>query len=154
MRDTRLRRESVEGLPVGDRLWRLMEPAWDHEAKAGTHGQQVIALTTFFIRDIGNGGLDQALYNFGPSAVEFILKSFDELGAAEHSTVVRAGLHALFGLSPPGTQEERRRIIDARSRAWLDEHIDPLSDRLYGEEKLEAFYLRYIDAHVSEFFQD
>ncbi|MCP3167303.1 DMP19 family protein [Myxococcus qinghaiensis] len=38
-----------------------MEPASGYDTKAGTHGQQVLALTTFFIRDVDNGGLDQAL---------------------------------------------------------------------------------------------
>ncbi|MFP2929666.1 DUF4375 domain-containing protein [Pyxidicoccus sp. 3LG] len=152
--ETRLTRASVEGLPPGERLWKLMEPAFDHDAKAGTHGQQVLALTTFFIRDVDNGGLDQALFNFTPTAVDFVLRSFDELGADEHAATVRAGLLALFGTAPPETLKERRRILDTRPRAWLDEHIDPLSERLYDEGKLEAFFLRYVDAHQSEFFLD
>lgn len=61
---------------------------------------------------------------------------------------------ALFGATPPETQSERRRILDTRPRAWLDEHIDPLSKRLFGEERLRNYFLRYIDAHPSEFFCD
>ncbi|WIG95714.1 DUF4375 domain-containing protein [Myxococcus sp. SDU36] len=113
-----------------------------------------LALTTFFIRDVGNGGLDQALYNFSPSDVNFVVKSFDALGAAEHAATVRAGMLVLFGATPPETQNERRRILDARPRAWLNEHIDPLSERLVGEERLEDCFLRYIDAHPSELFRD
>ncbi|NNB92923.1 DUF4375 domain-containing protein [Corallococcus exiguus] len=153
-KDTRLLRASVEGLPVEERLWRLLEPAWGHDAVEGTHGQQVLALTTFFIRDIGNGGLDQALYNFAPSSVEFVLRSFEEVGATGHAALVRRGLDALFGPRPPGTLEARRRILDTKPRAWIDEHLDPLSEQLQGEERLEACFLRYVDAHPSEFFRD
>ncbi|MBN8465134.1 DUF4375 domain-containing protein [Corallococcus exiguus] len=153
-KDTRLPRASVEGLPVGERLWRLMDPAWGHDAVEGTHGQQVLALTTFFIRDIGNGGLDQALYNFAPSSVELVLRSFEELGAAGHAALVKRGLDALFGSHPPGTLEARRRILDTKPRAWVDEHLGPLSEQLQGEEKLESCFLRYVDSHPSEFFSD
>ncbi|TQF09916.1 DUF4375 domain-containing protein [Myxococcus llanfairpwllgwyngyllgogerychwyrndrobwllllantysiliogogogochensis] len=152
--ETRLARASVEELSPGERLWRLMEPAFDHDAKAGTHGQRVLALTTFFVRDVENGGLDQALFNFTPTAVDFVLKGFDEIGADEHAATVRAGMLALFGATPPETQNERRRIIDTRPRAWLDKHIDPLSERLMGEERLQSCFLRYVDAHPSEFFVD
>jgi len=152
--ETRLARASVEGLPPGERLWRLMEPAFDHDATVGTHGQRVLALTTYFIRDVENGGLDQALYNFPPAAVDFVLKGFDELGADEHAATVRAGILALFGATPPETQNERRRILDTRPRAWLDKHIDPLSDRLMGEDRLQSCFLRYVEAHPSEFFVD
>src|SRR5688500_13893770 len=119
MRDTRLSRKSVEGLSEDERMWKLMEPAWDHEPGTGTHGHQVLALTAFFIRDIGNGGLDQALYNFSPTAVEFVLKSFDTLGATEHADTVRKGLHVLFGPNPPKTLEARRTLLESRSRQWL-----------------------------------
>jgi hypothetical protein len=154
MRDTRLSRKSVEGLSEDERLWKLMEPAWDHEPGMGTHGQQMLALTAFFIRDIGNGGLDQAIYNFSPAAVDFILKSFDALGATEHADAVRQGLQALFGPNPPRTLEARRTLLESRSRDWLDEHINPLSERLYDEGLLYPYYQRYIDANPSEFFRD
>ncbi|QSQ17472.1 hypothetical protein [Myxococcus landrumensis] len=36
--ETRLTRASVEGLSPGERLWKLMEPAFDHDAMRGTHG--------------------------------------------------------------------------------------------------------------------
>ncbi|MCK8503185.1 MULTISPECIES: DMP19 family protein [Myxococcus] len=152
--ETRLARASIERLPPEERLWKLMEPAFDHSAQVGTHGQRVLALTTYFIRDVENGGLDQALYNFDPAAVDFVLKAFDELGADAHAATVRAGLLALFGATPPATRNERRRIIDERPRAWLNEHLDPLSNQLMDEERLRSRFLRYVDAHPSEFFRD
>ncbi|QSQ17471.1 DMP19 family protein [Myxococcus landrumensis] len=111
-------------------------------------------MPTFFIRDVDNGGLDQALYNFTPAAVDFVLKALDEIGADEHAATVRSGMQALFGATPPATQKERRQILDTRPRAWLDKHIDPLSDRLMGEERLHDCFLRYVEAHPSEFFVD
>ena len=152
--DTRLTRESIQGLSDAERLWRLMEPGWGHEPGNGTHGQQVLALTTFFIRDVCNGGLDQAFHNFSPSAVEFILRSLDELEATEHAAAVRAGLHALFGPHPPETLARRQRLLETRSREWLDEHVEPLNKRLYNEERLEPYLLRYVESHPSEFFRD
>ena len=154
MRDTRLARESARNLPKGELLWKLMEPAWGHEPTEGTRGQQMLALTTFFIRDVCNGGLDQALYNFEPSSVDFVLKSLDELGAAEHAAAVRDGMHALWGPNPPATLDGRRRVIDGRSAGWMRKYMDPLSERLYDEERLEPHFLGYVEAHPSEFFID
>ena len=42
----RVTRERVEGLLTGEGPWRLMEPASGYDAKAGTHGQQFLALTS------------------------------------------------------------------------------------------------------------
>lgn len=154
MRDTRLTRASANGLPKDGLLWRLMEPAWGHDPTEGTRGQRMLALMTYFIRDIGNGGLDQALYNFDPPEVDFVLRSLDEVGAVEHAAAVRSGLRAYFGEKPPATLEERRQIIDQHPRTWIDQHIDPLSRLLDDEGALEPYFLRYVEAHPVEFFID
>ena len=151
--DTRLSRSSVEHLPTDEYFWTLMEPAWDDQSKA-TLGQCILAKVTYFIRDVGNGGLEQALWNFDPTEVDFVIESLDQLGAMQHVALVRTGIRMLFGDSPPATLEERRTIIDARTRQWLDNHIEPLNEQLYREESLWPYYRRYIEQHPLESFRE
>ncbi len=151
--DICLLRTSLEHLPDDEYFWTLMEPAWGKQSK-GTPGQRILASTTYFIRDVGNGGLEQAFWNFDPAEVDFVIKSLDQLGAVQHATVVRSGLRTLLGDSPPPTLEERRDVIDARIREWLDEHIEPLNEQLYSEESLWPYYRKYIEQHPSEFFSE
>ena len=151
--DTRVVRSSVEHLADDEYFWALMEPAWGEQFK-GTVGQRILASTTYFIRDVGNGGLEQALWNFDPAEVDFIIESLDLLAATRHASVVRAGLRILLGDAPPPTLEERRVIIDSHIREWLDEHIEPLNEQLYEEESLWHYYRRYIAHHPVEFFRE
>ena len=37
---------------------------------------------------------------------------------------------------------------------WLDAEIEPLNERLYGEEQLYPHFRRYVEAHPDEFFSD
>lgn len=151
--DTRLLRSNVEHLPDDEYFWTLMEPAWGEQSK-GTLGQRILAGTTYFIRDVGNGGLEQALWNFEPAEVNLVIESLDLLDASGHATVVRAGVRMLLGDSPPPTLEERRVIIDGLNREWLDEHVEPLNKQLYGEESLWPYYRKYIEQHPVEFFRE
>ena len=151
--DTRLSRTSVAHLTDDDYFWTLMEPAWGSQSK-GTNGQRILACTTYFIRDVGNGGLEQALWNFDAAEVDSVIESLDQLGATRHAALVQSGLRALLGDSPPSTLEERRAIIDGRSREWLDKHIEPLNKQLYDEESLWPHFRQYVERHPSEFFFD
>jgi Domain of unknown function (DUF4375) len=151
--DTRLLRSTVEHLSDDEYFWTLMEPAWDEQSR-GTLGQRILATTTYFIRDVGNGGLEQALWNFDPAEVKFVINCLDLLGATRHAAVLRAGLLTLLGDSPPSTLEERRTIIDALTREWLDEHVEPLNEQLYDEESLWPYYRKYIEQHPVEFFRE
>jgi hypothetical protein len=151
--DTRLSRAKVEHLPADEYFWILMEPAWGQQT-AGTHGQRMLASTTLFIRDVGNGGLEQALWNSDPADVDLVIESLDQLGATQHAAVVWSALQLLIGDSAATSVEKRRVLIDARPREWLDEHIEPLNEQLYGEESLWPHYRRYIERHPSDFFRD
>ncbi len=151
--DTRLLRSSVEHLPDDEYFWTLMEPSWGEQSK-GTVGQRILASTTYFIRDVGNGGLEQALWNFDPAEVNLVIESLDLLDATRHAAVIRTGLRTLLGNSPPPTLEERRVIIDALNREWLDEHVEPLNEQLYGEDSLWPYYRKYIEQYPVEFFRE
>ena len=150
--DSRLFRKKVSHLSGDEYYWILMKPAWE-EYTAGTPGQRVLASTTYFLCDVGNGGLEQALWNFNPADVDLVLESLDQLRASEQAGLVRTAMMLLLGPSPPESLERRRALIDTRSRQWLDENIEPLNEQLY-ETRLWPNYDRYIEEHPSEFFRD
>ena len=130
-----------------------MEPAWGGRT-AGTPGQRMLASTTYFLRDVANGGLEQALWNFDPADVNLVLESFDKLGATEQAATVRTAIKLLLGKSPPASLEQRRALIDNYSRQWLDKNIEPLNKQLYEEERMWSYYRQYVEQHPSEFFLD
>jgi len=151
--DTRVLREKVRQLSEGEYFRALMEPAWGERAE-GTPGQRVLASTTYFLNDVANGGLEQALWNFDPADVDLVLESLDRLGASAQATVVRASMIYLLGRSPSESLERRRALIEKRSRQWLDTNIEPLNEQLYDETCLWPYYHQYIEKHPTEFFQD
>jgi hypothetical protein len=114
----------------------------------------VLASTTYFLRDVANGGLEQALWNFEPADVYLVLESLDKLCASEQAAVVRTAIELLLGKSPPESLERRRALINKRSRQWLDKNIEPLNKQLYDEARLWPHYHQYIEEHSSEFFRD
>jgi len=151
--DTRVLREKVHRLSEDEYYWVLMEPAWG-ERRSGTPGQRVLASTTYFLRDVANGGLEQALWNFDAADVALVLESLDKLGASGQAAAVRAAIELLLGKSPPESLERRRALIDKRSRHWLDKNMEPLNELLYDEARLWPHYQQYIEEHPSEFFRD
>ena len=152
-RDTRVLRKKVLNLSEDEYYWALMEPAWG-ERTAGTSGQRVLASTTYFLRDVANGGLEQALGNFDAAYVDLVLESLDKLGASEQAAAVRTAIKLLLGISPPASLERRRALIDKYSRRWLDKNIEPLNKQLYEESLLWPYYQEYVERHPSEFFLD
>jgi hypothetical protein len=151
--DTRVLRKKVNHLSEDEYYWALMEPAWGERA-AGTPGQRVLASTTYFLNDVANGGLEQALWNFDPADVDLVLESLDKLGASEQAKVVRAAMRSLLGKAPSESLARRRALIDKRSRQWLDTNIEPLNRQLYDGSRLWPYYHQYIEEHPSEFFLD
>ena len=151
--DTRVLRRDVHRLPEDEYYWALMEPAWG-EREAGTSGQRVLASTTYFVRDVANGGLEQALWNFDAADVDLVLESLVKLGASKQAAVIRAAIKSLLGQSPPKSLERRRALIDKRSRQWLNQNIEPLNVQLYDEAGLWPHYRQFIKANPSEFFRD
>lgn len=150
--DTRLARDSVEALSEEERFWQLMAPAWG-ESGRGTRGQRMLACVTYFVRDVDNGGLDQAIGNRDGTELDEVRQALALLGAAEHVQLLERAEVALLGASPPASMEARQSTIDRRSRDWLDEHIEPLNESFYGEERLYPYFREYIARHPEEFFR-
>ena len=150
--DTRLVRGSVEALSEEERFWELMAPAWG-EAGRGTRGQRVLACATYFVRDVDNGGLDQAIGNRDGTELAEVRQALTLLGAADHVQLLQRAELALLGASPPASMEARQSMIDRHSRDWLDERIEPLNEQFYGEERLYPYFREYIARHPEEFFR-
>lgn len=149
--DTRLARDSVEALPEEERFWELMAPAWGDSGQ-GTRGQRVLACVTYFVRDVDNGGLDQAIGNRDGAELREVRQGLSLLGAVDHVQLLDRAEAALLGASPPASMEARQSAIDRHSREWLDEYIEPLNEQFYGEERLYPYFREYIARHPEEFF--
>ena len=150
--DTRLARDSVEALSEEERFWELMAPAWGGSGR-GTRGQRVLACVTYFVRDVDNGGLDQAIGNRDGTELDEVRQALTLLGARDHVQLLERAEVALLGSIPPASMEARQSTIDRHSREWLDEYIEPLNEQFYGEERLYPYFREYLARHPEEFFR-
>ena len=82
-----------------------MQPVWD-DVNRGTAGQALLARTTFFIREVDNGGLAQAFYNMSLEDIQLALDSFDGVGAGQHAAIVRLALARLLEGELPASEED------------------------------------------------
>ena len=150
--DTRLTRDMVAKLPEEELFWALMAPAWDGPG-TGTRGQRALACVTYLIRDVDNGGLEQAIWNRDKEQLDEVHQALVVLGADEHAQLLRRAEEALLGPRPPAGLEARRDLIDRYTREWLDEHLEPLNHEFYGEERLYPSFRDYIAQNPGEFFR-
>ncbi|HEX6745774.1 MAG TPA: DUF4375 domain-containing protein [Longimicrobium sp.] len=151
--DPRRSRREVEALPEDEYFWALMEPAWG-DAAGGTPGQRLLAVTTYFVRDVENGGHHQAIGNRDADELAEVVAAFERLGAAGHAEIVRHASELLLGRNPPHDFDLRRALLDRHDGEWIDDHIGPLDERMYDETKLHPNFRAYIAAHPDEFFRD
>ena len=150
--DTRISREEVAGFSP-ERLYpALIQPVWDDISRA-TAGQAVVASTTHFIREVDNGGLDQAFHNLTLEEIQFALDSFDRLGAGQHAAIVRLALARLVEGEWPRSDEELKTRLDEITREWIDENFDELDEQLYDERQLYPYFERFVAEYPDEFFR-
>ena len=162
MPEFRKLRSDVIGMDDDALFWALAEPLWpsgDEEdeishLKLGTPGQRALVTSLTFIRDVDNGGLEQALWNLEPEYIELVGEGLDLIGASDHAAALRSAVTLLFGEPPIFDHEERREILDSKDRSWREANLEPLNDRLYGEEELYRYFRSYVDANPAEFFRD
>lgn len=160
--DFRIHRDKLDITDFGAVLWALVEPVWpgsenddtpEHLASA-TPGQRYLYSTLLFIRDVDNGGLEQAIWNLEPWLVELAIDGFVQFGASDHALAIRQALALLLGDKPPQSLVRRRRMIDKYLRSGRRDDLEFLNERLYGEERLWPKWQQYIDLHPAEFFLD
>ena len=160
-RDFRIFQASTTTLKDGDFYDALVEPIWpSNEAEdspehlaLGTPGQRALYATMLMARDVDNGGLEQALWNFEPWFIDLAVEGYERIGAHVHAATVREAIAAFFGNDVPLTLKARRRIIKAKARDWIKGTIEPLNERMYNEESLWPFWRRYVDGHEEEFYR-
>lgn len=150
--DTRVTRNAAHGLTEEDLFWTLMEPAWEGPGH-GTKGQRLLACVTYFIRDVDNGGIEQAIWNRDFSELREVIDSLEELGAPSEALLLAKAEQLLLGPRPPEDLEVRRTLLEQRERSWLNKHIEPLNRQMYGEERLYPHFRAYVDQHPEEFFR-
>ena len=151
--DPRLARDAVDGLDEDEYFWALMAPAWD-DADAGTPGQRLLAVTTYLVRDVENGGMHQAAWNRTPAELDEAIAALERLGATAHAATAREAVRLLLGEHPPASLDDRRALLDALDRDEVVERLEPLDERLYDERRLRPHFRRYVDEHPHEFFRD
>ena len=160
-RDFRISRASTKGLRDRDLFWALVEPIWPSTTEEdslehlalGTPGQRALYATMLMARDVDNGGLKQALWNFETWFINLAIEGYERIGADSHAAAVREAIAAFFGNNAPPTLHARRRAVEAKDRDWLERTIEPLNQRMYNEDALWPYWQRYVQEHEDEFFR-
>ncbi|MBA3342869.1 MAG: DUF4375 domain-containing protein [Gemmatimonadaceae bacterium] len=96
----------------------------------------LLATTTFFIREVDNGGLAPAFHNQTLDELEAVIGAFEELGAARDAQLVRGALTDLFDGGWPKAQESLDARVDALNQAWIGSHFASVDEQLYYETRL------------------
>jgi len=160
--DFRIPRSSVVGLKdEGDYFWALIERVWPEEAvgelerlKSATPGQRALYVTTLFVREVDNGGLDQFFSNSSGMYASEVRKAFRLLGADEHAAAFEKAIKIFPGGRPPLDQEDRQNLLEDIPEARRRAFFEPLEQDLYGEHRLWPYFQKYVDMHPNEFFLD
>jgi hypothetical protein len=158
-RDYRISKASIEGMTEAEYFWALIEPLWPdasvedelNRISYATPGQRALYVTTLFLREVDNGGLEQFFYNSSSIYSKEVLKGFKLLGMNDHYEILKKALTAFPRGNVPFDWIERQRFLDNR-RDEIKALFDPLNDKLYGEERLYPYFHKYISAHPADFF--
>lgn len=151
MSDTRISREKAATLTPEELYLALIQPLSD-DVRRGTTGQAVLARTTFFIREVDNGGLAQAFYNMSLEDIQLALDSFDEVGAGQHAAILRLALARLLEGELPASEDDWQSRTADISLDWSEENFDELDEQLYDERQLWPYFERFIAENPEEFF--
>ena len=149
--DTRIPRGRAATLTPEELYLALIQPL-SEDVNRGTAGQAALARTTFFVREVDNGGLAQAFYNMSLEDVQLALDSFDQVGAGQHAALVRLALARFFEGEPPASEEDWQSRTADLSLDWSSENFDELDEQLYDERQLWPYYERFIAENPEEFF--
>ena len=149
--DTRISHDRAATLTPEELYLALIQPLAD-DVNRGTAGQAALARTTFFIREVDNGGLAQAFYNMSLEDVQLALESFDLVGAGQHAALLRLALARFLEGEPPASEEDWQSRTADISLDWSSENFDELDEQLYDERQLWPYFERFIAENPEEFF--
>ena len=160
--DFRISRSSVDGMDDAGLFWALIEPVWPDEAVAdelrhiamATPGQRALYVTTLFIREVDNGGLEQFFHNSSGMYAESVCDAFRLLGANEYASVFERALSIFPSGQVPLRQSYRIRVLESIPKQTRMELFKSLEEQLLGEDRLWPFFRNYVAAHPAEFFID
>jgi hypothetical protein len=147
----RISRAEAERMSFEELYLALIAPL-QFDRTNGSRGQQILATATFFIREVDNGGLAQAFYNWSLDELLAAIDAFEAVGATTHAEIVRLALSRLFEGVDPASDTEVHSRVDALTEAWVEENFDALDERLYDERQLWPYFQQFIEANPEEFF--
>ncbi len=165
MKDFRISRIKTRNLEKDDFLWTIIEPIWpstNNEDKIkyiaqGTPGQKALYSITLFIREVENGGLESFLFNSSGKYINLVISGLALIKAEEHLKVLKEAIKIFPNSKVPIRKFFRNLILkmELRKRALTaEEYFDAFNVKLYGEEILQEFFIKYINENEAEFFVD
>jgi hypothetical protein len=140
-------------------FWAVLEPIWPDDSvtdelehiSQGTPGQRAIYVTTLFMREVDNGGIEQFFLNSSGIYSEEVLKGLQLLGMNEHYDIVKKAFNFFPNGKVPINWKKRQKYLRKRQKE-IEAYFEPLNEQIYGEEKIYPYFRKYIDSHPQEFF--
>ena len=157
-KDFRILRAMVEGADDDKLFWGLIEPIWpdssvvdelQHIARC-TPGQRAMYVTTLFMREVDNGGVEQFFHNSSGMYTQAVLEGLRLLEAYDHLAALQQAMSLFPAGMVPVDWDDRIAAVDRIPK----ERFGPMNGQLYGEDRLWPFFRKYLAAHPEEFFSD
>jgi len=157
----RIPHSKIVGMDDYEFFWAIIEPIWPDNSvidelehiSQGTPGQRAIYATTLFMREVDNGGLEQFFLNSSGLYSKEVLIGFQLLGMNEHAEIIKRSFNFFPNGEVPLDSEERQEYLNKKEKE-IKAFFEPLSDQIYGEERLFPYFRKYIESHPEEFFVD
>lgn len=132
----------------------LVDASFSRLAEVGIEGlsfpQRVLVCVWALLGEVGNGGLDQWLFNSSGDWARQTLDSLKALGANDAAALVRRAMAVFPGGVPSPELAERRLQMGALSEA-AGEQLASLDAPFYQlETSLDALLREYVRAHKTE----
>ncbi len=165
MKDFRINKSQINGLDDYNILWAVIEPIWpstDQEdtiefISQGTKGQQAIFSITLFIREVDNGGLEQYFFNCSGKYINMVIDGLELINAVDHLKVLREAIQLFPNSIVPLDRNERCKIMNKMLKKIKQdetEYFERFNKELYGEKRLKAYFIKYINEHERDFFKE
>lgn len=165
MKDFRIDKSLTTGMEDDELLWEVIEPIWPsteqedtiYYISQGTKGQQAIYSITLFIREVDNGGLEQFFTNSSGKYINMVLDGLELINANEHLNTLKEAIKLFPGGKVPIDRYARIIIMNKQLKELKineSEYFEQFNKKLYNEERLHKYFLKYINEHEIEFFKE